>query len=389
MNTTEVRFVRLNTNWVFILVVTAILLVAAWQIRAILMLIFAAIMLVIFFTIPIRWLTSRRLPIGSGVRIGRGLAIVLTLVGFVVLLVTSTLMVLPTLVPQFVSIGTDVLPAGVDRAVDWWESGEAFQEFPWLQSMFQDVTFNERVINQAVGQISGALGELGGSVLPFVGGVANALLSFLIILFLSVYFLAEPQVYINRIIRVTPLSYRERMNEILIKMDAAVRSWVEITVVSMLVAGVGTALGLSLLGVDEAIALGVLAGFASFIPNFGTLAALIPATAVGIVQMPENLIWIVVIIYGVSFLQSQIVAPLLANESMNLPPVFVLVGQIIFGVFFGFLGVMFAVPLTALLLLIVDEIYIKDVLGDKTKTEEEIRRERRQREDDALLPDGV
>lgn len=388
MNSTEVRFVRLNTNWVFTLVVIAILLAAAWQIRAILMLIFAAIMLVIFFTIPIRWLTSIRLPVGGGIRVGRGLAIALTLVGFIVLLVTSTLLVLPTLVPQFVSIGTEVLPAGVDRAVSWWESGEAFQQYPWLETMFQDVTLNESVINQALGQIGGALSELGGSVLPFVGGVANALLSFLIILFLSLYFLAEPRVYIDRIIRITPISYRGRMEEILVKMDAAVRSWLEITAVSMLVAGVGTALGLTLLGVDEAIALGVLAGFASFIPNFGPLIALIPALAVGIVAMPENLVWIVVIIYGISFLQSQVVAPLLANESMNLPPVFVLVGQIIFGVFFGFLGVMFAVPLTALLLLLVDEVYVRDVLGDKSRVEEPAKGIQ-QKEDEALLPDGV
>ena len=46
----------------------------------------------------------------------------------------------------------------------------------------------------------------------------------------------------------------------------------------------------------------------------------------------------IVIIYGVSFFQSQVVSPVLASERMNMPAILILLGQIIFGFFFGFLG---------------------------------------------------
>jgi predicted PurR-regulated permease PerM len=117
--------------------------------------------------------------------------------------------------------------------------------------------------------------------------------------------------------------------------------------------------------VEQAAALGVLAGLLSFIPNFGTIVALIPSIAVGIVQTPQSIIWIIIIIYGVSFVQTQILLPVLVAGSIRLPPVLVLLGQIIAGAFLGFLGLMLAVPITAILMVLVQEIYVKDVLGDR------------------------
>ena len=132
-----------------------------------------------------------------------------------------------------------------------------------------------------------------------------------------------------------------------------------------------------MLGIQEWVALGVLAGLLSFIPNFGPVVALIPAVAAAIVQAESNIIWTVVIVYGVSFFQSQVLSPVLASERMNMPAILVLLGQIIFGFFFGFLGLMLAVPLSAVVAVLVDEVYVKDILGDrpKEKMDEEIREE--------------
>jgi predicted PurR-regulated permease PerM len=148
----------------------------------------------------------------------------------------------------------------------------------------------------------------------------------------------------------------------------------------MIVVGVGTGLGLAALGIREWVALGVLAGVLSFIPNFGPIVALVPSVAVAIVQAPSNVIWTVVIIYGISFIQSQVVSPVLASERMNMPAILILLGQIIFGFFFGFLGLMLAVPLTAFVSVLVDEIYVKDILGDRSKDKNE-------NDEEELLPD--
>lgn len=350
-----------NINGIFVAIMSVIFVLAVWQIRGILMLASAAVMLTIGISIPVRWLVKHRLP--------RGLAIIIALLGGFVLLVILSLLVFPALFAQFSQLATDTIPRGIEQLITRWNSGEFFEAFPFLEEFSEDFTQTLRIdaqlVQQLIAQATTALGQLSESVLPLIGGVLSGVLSVLIIFFLCMYLLAEPERYVNGIVRLTPLWYRDRMRQILARLDSTVRAWIGVTVLSMLVAGVGTSLGLALIGVRQWAALGVLAGVSSFIPNFGPLIALVPSVAVAIIESPQNTLWVVVIIYGISFVQSQVVAPILANESMNVPPVMILVGQIVFGVFFGFWGIMLAVPFTAILLGLVDEIYVRDVLGDR------------------------
>lgn len=335
-------------------------LVFLWQIRGTLMLIFAAIILVVLFTMPIRLLVSR-------FDMHRGLAIILSVIGFFAVIALIALSILPTIVTQFTVLATDVVPRGVERAVESLNSDTLIEQFPFLEGVITDFEVNDELINQIISQLSNALSSLGGSVLPVVGGVANTILSSLIIFFLSMYLLAEPDLYVNGLITLTPTWYRERMKVILARIGSTLRAWLSVTGVSMIVVGLGTGLGLAFLGIREWVALGVLAGVLSFIPNFGPIVALVPSVAVAIVQATDNVIWTVVIIYGVSFVQSQVVSPVLASERMNMPAILILLGQIIFGFFFGFMGLMLAVPLTAVTSVLVDEIYVKDILNDRPK----------------------
>jgi predicted PurR-regulated permease PerM len=297
------------------------------------------------------------------------MAILLSLALGIFLVVLAVMLIFPTLVQQFSVLFTDIIPRGVERLIEDWNSGQVFEQLPFLEQLVQDFEIDSDLVNQVMAQVANALETVGGSVLPFVGSVANSLLSALIVVFLSMYFLAEPKRYIDGVISLTPMWYRTRMREILVNLDNTIRAWLRVTGASMLLVGLGTALGLAVIGIEQWVALGVLAGVLSFVPNFGPLLALIPSIAVAIIQAPENTLWVIVIIYGMSFLQSQIVGPLLANESMKLAPVLILIGQIVFGIFFGFLGIMLAVPLTAVAVILVKEIYVYDILGDEAVLE--------------------
>ena len=334
-------------------------LLFVWEVRGTLMLTFAAVILVVLFTMPVRLLMHR-------FEMNRLIAIVLSVIGFFVVVTLIGSSILPTILKQFTELTDDVLPLAWQRAQAVINSGALVQQFPFLEGVV-NFEFNDELVNQVVSQITDLLGRVGGSVLPVVGGVANTVLSVLIIFFMSMYLLAEPELYVNGIIKLTPKWYRERMRVVLSRVDLTLRAWLSVTGVSMIVVGMGTGLGLAVLGIQEWVALGVLAGVLSFIPNFGPVVALIPAVAAAIVQAENNIIWTVVIVYGVSFFQSQVLSPVLASERMNMAAVLILLGQIIFGFFFGFLGLMLAVPLSACVAVLVDEIYVKDVLGDIPK----------------------
>jgi predicted PurR-regulated permease PerM len=349
-------------HWVFVALFVVVLTLALWQIRQILLLTLAAVMLTVFASMPVRYLVNRGMS--------RGLAILVSVLGGFALVILMILLVFPTLIQQFSVLFTEIIPLGLQRLIERWNSGELIQQTPLLQQIpniqttIQGLVIDENLLNQVVGQIGNALSQFGGSVIPLIGDVASAILSLLIIIFLCMYFIAEPDRYIEGVVRLSPIWYRRRMREILGRLDDTIRAWLRVTGVSMLITGVGTAIGLALLGIQQWAALGVLAGILSFIPNFGPIAALIPSVAVAIIQAPQNTLLVIIIIYGVSFVQSQVIGPIMARESMKIAPVMILIGQVVFGIFFGFLGIMLAVPLTAMMLVLVQEIYVKDILGD-------------------------
>ena len=358
MSKGDSRFVNVGLRNIAATILIALGLLFAWEIRGTLMLTFAAVILVVLFTMPVRLLVDR-------FEMNRILAILVSVVGFFLVLALIGSSILPTIVTQFTQLTDRVLPQALQRAQDVINSETLTEQFPFLKDL---VNFElNKLVNQVVSQVTDLLGRVGGSVLPVVGGVANTLLSILIIFFISMYLLAEPELYVNGIIKLTPKWYRHRLRIILRRIDLTLRAWLSVTGVSMIVVGLGTGLGLAMLGIQEWVALGVLAGVLSFIPNFGPVVALIPAVAAAIVQAENNIIWTVVIVYGVSFFQSQVLSPVLASERMNMPAILVLLGQIIFGFFFGFLGLMLAVPLSAVVAVLVDEIYVKDILGDRPK----------------------
>lgn len=368
MSVRSTRSINIGLRNIVATILILLGLVFVWQIRGTLMLTFAAVILVVLFTMPVRLLVDR-------FKMHRVFAILISVIGFFVILGVIGMPVLRTIANQY-----EPLRSAVERGFEQVSASFTREALIEQNSIFRDVILIiddltadgdnaqpiDDFIGQALTQVTDAVGRLGGSVLPVVGGVANTILSALIIFFLSMYLLAEPALYVDGIIKLTPIWYRGRMRNILRRLDSTLRAWLSVTLVSMLLVAFLTGAGLWLAEIrEEAFALGVLAGLLSFIPNFGPVVALIPSVAVAIVEAPHNVIWVVVIIYGVSFLQSQLLSPILASERMNMPAISILLGQIIFGFFFGFLGLMLAVPLSACVAVLVDEIYIKDVLGDR------------------------
>ena len=359
---TDSGYVR-NLNTLFVSIFVIIVLIAIWQIRGILMLATAGMILSITFTMPVRFFMRRH--------VGRGFSIVLSVTSGLLLIILLSFLVFPTLIDQFSTLFITTIPNGINQLVELWNSGELYQQIPYLELIVSQVDTSSFEItpdflNQIVNQVTQAVNRVGGSVIPLIGGVASALVSVFIVVFVSVYLIAEPDKYIHGVVRLSPLWYRDRMREIFVRIDETIRAWVQVTLASMLFIGFVTGIGLAMVGVQQWLALAVLAGILSFIPNFSIFLTLIPTVAVTIVEVPEAVGIVILIVVVASFIQANIVGPILTSETMHLPPVLILVGQIIFGFFFGFLGLVLAVPLTAITSVLVEEIYIKDVLGDNS-----------------------
>ena len=266
MNSRSQRSINIGLRNIVATILILLGLIFAWEIRGTLMLTFAAVTLVVLLTMPVRVLVRR-------FDMNRFVAIAVSVVGLFVAIGLLGTPIMRTMVTQYNVLAYDVIPRGLEQARQSITSEALIELFPPLEGLITGENtdlISDDLVNQVVTQFSDAVGRLGGTVLPVVGGVANTILSALIIFFLSMYLLAEPERYVNGIIKLTPLWYRDRMMTILARIDATLRAWISVTAVSMVVVAVLTGLGLALLGISRVAGAGCSGG--ARCPSFPTLA---------------------------------------------------------------------------------------------------------------------
>jgi predicted PurR-regulated permease PerM len=126
-------------------------------------------------------------------------------------------------------------------------------------------------------------------------------------------------------------------------------------VIAVVWIGSAASLFLSLLGIPYAIVLGVAFGLLNPIPFFGSLASMIIGIIVAIFVDPQHalmhVIGIALVVNGLHFLNAYIIEPRILGTRVGLHPVLLLASIFVFGHFFGFIGLLIAVPTTAILMM--------------------------------------
>jgi len=130
--------------------------------------------------------------------------------------------------------------------------------------------------------------------------------------------------------------------------------------------GLLTWIGLSILGVPLALTLGLIAGLLSFIPNFGPIMSAVPAILLAFIDSPISALYVLILFIVVQLIESNLVTPLIERRTVELPPVLTIVAQLALTILFGAVGLILATPILAVVMVLVQTLYIQDVLGDKT-----------------------
>ena len=216
--------------------------------------------------------------------------------------------------------------------------------------------------------LSGQLGALAGYLFSFLSSTVALLGGLLLILFLAIYIGADPRLYYKGLLHLVPRDARPRAGEVLGAIGTTLRRWLVSQLVLMVIIGTITTVGLSLLGVKSALSLGIIAGLLEFIPMLGPILSAIPAVAMGFLDSPQKALFVLLLYWGVQFLENHILVPMLMKRGVDLPPVITLIGLSLMALVFGFLGMLVAVPFLAAVMVAVKLLYVEDVVGDDVKT---------------------
>lgn len=216
-------------------------------------------------------------------------------------------------------------------------------------------------------QLPGVLGGLVKRATGFLSTMLGALLGFIIILFLGLYFSINPTYYIGGTIALFPIHRRERVREVLHSVGSTLHWWLIARLLSMGIVGLLTGIGLWLLGVPLALALGILAAILSFIPNIGPVLSAIPAVLLAFNTGHSQALYVILLYFVIQGVESYLITPVIQKRAVSLPPALTLTAQLVAGILMGMPGIILATPLTATLLVLVKSLYIEDVLGNRTQ----------------------
>lgn len=306
----------------------AALAVAIWQIRLALLLAFVGVLFAILFS----GLASR---VHGLTGLSRRWALVLVLVALGSLIGGGGYLLGERIAPQFGELSERLLASLEQLPVD-------------LQEIF------------------GNVGSVIFSATKWAATLAEALGYALLAIFVGIYLAAAPDMYRKGLVLLLPRGGEERGEEVLGVMGQALWRWLLGTFVSMVAVGLLTAGGLLVIGVPAALALAIVAALFEFIPLIGPWLAALPAVLLAFADGGwAQTAYVAALYVVVQQLEGNLIYPLVQRRAVALPPAMTALAIVAFGLLFGFLGVFLATPFLIVVLIMINMLYIEDVLGKR------------------------
>lgn len=306
---------------------------------------FAAGLALAYFLDPVAdWLQRRGMS--------RTLATTIILIGFVLAFAISLMVVIPVLSSQLAGfIGR--LPDYISRLQSLVTNIDA----EWLRERFGvDANSLRDGLNSLLSQGAGFMTTLLQSIWNSGRALIDIIGLFVVTPVVAFYMLLDWDRMVKSVDDSIPRPHLETVRQLARDINTATAGFVRGQGTLCLVLGIMYAVGLTAVGLNFGLLIGLFAGLISFIPYVGSLVGLVLAVGVAIVQFWPEWQWIVavaVVFFVGQFIEGNILQPRLVGKSVGLHPVWLMFALLAFGYLFGFLGLLIAVPAAAAIAVLV------------------------------------
>jgi predicted PurR-regulated permease PerM len=212
---------------------------------------------------------------------------------------------------------------------------------------------------------AGAIASGGGAIVSqtfkLLLGAVGAVGNFFIVLFLGLTFAAQPGVYRSGLLFLTPAKHRARATIIVDRIGDTLERWLIAQMLTMAAVFLVTWIGLALIGIQSSFILGIQAGLLAFIPTVGALLAGLIVVLASLASGWVAALSAFILFLGVHALESYILTPIIQRQALDIPPATLFAFQILLGVVFGIWGLALALPLMAIVKVMIDYFKAEEV----------------------------
>ena len=328
----NITTIEISLKSVLLVIGTLLLLLIAWEIRGVLIALFVAYILMSGFAPLVDWLISKGIP--------RALAVTITYLLAIGFFATLLFLVIPPLVREIQGF-IENLPIYIN----------------WLNIAFSNSNLPGITTDNITQIVSSKLDTAISNLFGVALNAFSLFLLFVAVAVFSFYLLLERDKIKSNLYLLFPHVTKEKVNTLAHKIEVKLGSWLRGELVLMLIIGVATYIGLTLLRVEFALPLAVIAGLLEIVPTLGPTLSAIPAVIIAFVQAPILAVGVLALYVLIQQLENNFIVPKLMEKAVGLSPLAIIFALLVGGSLFGVIGAALAVPGAAIIHVILEDYF--------------------------------
>jgi len=339
-----------TTKWLVIISSLLALVWIVYRFSQIISPLALAVILAYVLNPPVRFLTAR-------IKLPRTLAVASVYLALIVILSLALVAFVPSLIQQVTSINVDFqnIVEGISRF---------FEQPLFIFGFYIDLL---DVYQEVSGTLQSIISPLASQTVSFLIGLASGFAWLIFVLIVSFYLLKDLGKLGRSIYGLVPGDYRDEVRRLGEEVNVVWSAFFRSQLVLCAVVGAVVGVTMRVVGVRNALILGIIAGVLEIIPNVGPIVAAVPAVLIAYFQGSTYLSlsngWVALLVIGlyvvIQQLENNILVPRIIGRSLNLHPLVVIIGALAGATLAGILGMFLAAPILASLRIVGKHIYCK------------------------------
>ena len=342
-----------------------------YRLRDVLFLFFVAIVVGTAIRPAVEWLHRRGVPRATG--------IILIYILIAILVVGFLAMIVPLLADQATEISRTVPEYYTNFRTALMDSdNRLLQNIGWripseVTLLVRRDTNAEEVLDQV------------GQTLLYANLVLKGVLGTLIVFLLAYYWTQEVNLILRSLLRIMPPQRKKNIREFIQLAESKLGGYVRGQGLLCAAVGLTAFIAYLLIGLPYTLVLAIFAGVMEMVPVFGPALGAIPALLVALSIDPSKALWVVMATVVIQLLENAVLVPRIMKHSMGVNPIIVLLSLIAFGSVFGFVGALLALPLAAIIQLLVSRVVLTAAETARKAQDKELQMQSLIRESEELM----